>query len=183
MMKAESWRCLAEIATVDTPWVSLIGERWLDRDGKEVEYWRTVNADSVIVIPEMAFTLLLPEPAFRPGVGRSTLDFPGGRCPPQVSPRDAAFAILERELGIEHDLVLDIRPICSKPLLINSSFSNQCLHGFHAAISAGAAGRLHGHQAFANDEVGHKALLDELECLQCRGLLLELLRAADHGER
>lgn len=171
------WKYISEIARLKTPWIELIGERWRDQAGSDLEYWRTVAPDSVIVIPELEGEYLLPQPVFRPGVGKETLDFPGGRLAEGKEPAEMARAILERELGAPAAAVTALEPVAPMPLLINSSTSSQRLHGFHARLdAAGVEGRLKDHLAFAADDEALRDLLARLDCLQCRALLLEHLR-------
>ena len=172
----KDWTRTATLTTLETPWIRLVGERWDTHDSGSVDYWRTETDDSVIVIPEMDGRLLLPQPMFRPGVNRTTLDFPGGRCPRGVAPDDAAFGIIARELGAELTVVLRMQPLITLPLLVNSSTSNQKLFGFHAELaelptSASDTDR----QSYTTDQQGIHRLLEDLECLQCRALLLEWL--------
>lgn len=163
------WDLLGQIADFKTPWIELVGERWRDDNGKTLEYWRVVAAHSVIVIPEYRQSCLLPNPQFRPGVDRATLDFPGGRLPDGAEPAEAALAILERELGVGAGGVLQLTPANDMPLLVNSSASNQLLYGFHARLDPALdLASLKPHRAFDAAD-----LLAELDCLQCRALLLE----------
>lgn len=173
----KDWTRTATLTTLETPWIRLIGERWDTNGGGSVDYWRTETDDSVIVIPEMDGQLLLPQPMFRPGVGRNTLDFPGGRCPRGVTAADAAFGIIVRELGVARRQITDMQPLTALPLLVNSSTSNQKLFGFHAKLAGlPPSSSLVAHQRYATDEQGVQRLLQDLECLQCRALLLEWLR-------
>ncbi|MBP0617180.1 hypothetical protein [Jiella mangrovi] len=172
-----TWRLLDRITEVTTPWIELVGERWLDDTGKALDYWRVVAADSVIVVTEHAGSFLLPEPSFRPGVGRRTLDFPGGRLARDADARATAHAVLARELGVREDGVVEMLPLTSAPLEVNSSASNQRLHGFIARLDPGLDRTLLlPHRAYSAKEPAE--LLAELSCLQCRALLLEALRQA-----
>lgn len=168
------WKLLGQIADLKTPWIELVGERWRDDAGKTLEYWRVVAAHSVIAIPEHRGSYLLPLPQFRPGVDRATLDFPGGRLPEDAAPAEAALAILERELGVPAGGVMELVPINDRPLLVNSSASNQMLHGFHARLDPALdPAALKPHRAFEATGVAADLLAD-LDCLQCRALLLEM---------
>lgn len=175
-----AWKWISEIASLKTPWIELVGEHWRDDAGKDLEYWRTVAPDSVIVIPELNGQFLLPAPMFRPGVNRETLDFPGGRLKDDHTPTETAGEILKRELGVQTDAIAALRTINPMPLLINSSTSSQRLHGFHAVLDPQTdRSALTPHQAYATEGTGLQDLLDRLDCLQCRALLQEHLRMAD----
>lgn len=171
------WKMLEEVVRVRSKWVTLVGERWLCDKGKQVEYWRVEKADSVIVLPVRAGELLCVQPTFRPGVGRKTLDFPGGRLPGGMRPEDLVPPLLARELGVAPDAVERVTPLNSVKWLVNSSFSDQGLWGFVAQIDA--EGLIPDSQIGARvpaDESGAKLLMDQLDCLQCRAVLSEWLR-------
>ena len=170
------WRKLETFLHLKTRWMSFIGTRWRDAEGHEREYWCTHGADSVIVLPIRGDELLLPAPMFRPGVERCTLDFPGGRLEKGAPPEATARAILRRELGVDEKAILDLSPLTDRPLLVNSSTSDQRLFGFVATLRRDARRRTRPHlRRFTLDEAGMAALLRKLECLQCRALLLEYL--------
>jgi hypothetical protein len=97
----ESWTTLGNIATISTPWMTLLGERLLDHQGQELEYWRVEKGDSAVILTLHRNEWIFPQPIFRPGVGRSTLDFPGGRVPKTKQPSEVVPMILERELDID----------------------------------------------------------------------------------
>jgi len=75
----EPWLLLSQMVEVRSPWLSVIGERLRDATGREREYWRVEKPDSLLVITIQDGRLLLPARSYRPGVGRTTLDFAGGR--------------------------------------------------------------------------------------------------------
>jgi len=167
------WKRLSQMSRTETPWLSLVGERWATDDGRTLDYWRTEHADSVIVIPEAAGRYYLPPETFRPGVDRTTLDFPGGRRPADTDPATAARAILERELAIDTSAVTTLRAVNERPFNVNSSSSDQRLYGFHASIDASAFEGRDDLEVFDTTGDGLAALLERLDCLQCRALLLE----------
>jgi hypothetical protein len=171
------WERGERIATVESPWVRLIAERWRDDVGRELDYWRVEHAHSVIVAAVQGDRLLLPRKQFRPGLGRATLDLPGGRLPPGVSPLDAAVAIAARELGLPPEAIGELRQLNREGWPVNSSFSDQLLFGVAAAVDPAAAPALPCEAAPADRE-GLTDLLRRLECLQCRAVVLELLLAA-----
>lgn len=183
--KSKNWTTVGEIAKICTPWVKLLGERLLDNDGKELEYWRVEKEDSAVILTLHRNTLVFPRPMFRPGVGRVTLDFPGGRVPrtAEIPPIDLVPAILQRELNIPDITNVNDSAIVSIDSLneigwpVNSSFSNQRLFGFYAVLD----------DTLELDDTSilryetntgeiEKLLSKDLECLQCRSVLLEWLR-------
>ncbi|WP_017301605.1 hypothetical protein [Nodosilinea nodulosa] len=174
-----SWQVQDRFLELHSRWMTLIGEHWQDAQGQRLEYWRIEKADSVIVLPIQKDTLvqpqiLLPPASYRPGVGRVTLDFPGGRRLEGQRPEEAAISILKRELGVEVTSITQLIALNPEGWAINSSFSNQKLYGFVAHIEAGpplsppftAA-------TYPADSAGVHQLLCELTCLQCRSVLLE----------
>ncbi|MFP4440538.1 MAG: NUDIX hydrolase [Chloroflexaceae bacterium] len=171
---SSDWRCERSIVTIDSPWVKLLGERWIDDQGQSLEYWRVEKAHSVIVLPIQQGNLLLPHPQFRPGVGHATLDFPGGRLPEGMSPVEVAPRLLQKELGIAADALAGVTPLNETGWIINSSFSNQLLYGVVAELHATAAvpAALLA-AAVPCDRTGVMHLLQQLDCLQCRAVLQE----------
>ena len=86
----EPWLLLSQMVEVRSPWLSVIGERLRDATGREREYWRVEKPDSLLVITIQDGRLLLPARSYRPGVGRTTLDFAGGRLQdPSMIPETA----------------------------------------------------------------------------------------------
>ncbi|MFN9173480.1 MAG: hypothetical protein ACK58N_02915, partial [Synechocystis sp.] len=77
------WTYVDRFAELKTPWLTLIGEKWLDSQQQSLDYWRVEKADSLIILPQQGDRLLLPKPMFRPGIRNTTWDFPGGRLPKQ----------------------------------------------------------------------------------------------------
>jgi hypothetical protein len=175
-MNQEPWETLEKFVSLNSPWLTVIGEKIKDNQGKVLEYWRLEKADSVIVIPLQNGRFVLPKPMYRPGLGKMTLDFPGGRLPKGQKTTAAALTILERELGVTEDCLISLNKVNQDAWAINSTFSNQKLYGFVAEIDPKLTfdpeklGR-----TYPNKKTGINALLQELTCLQCRGLLLELL--------
>jgi hypothetical protein len=174
MSEQRDWERGERVVAVESPWVRLICERWRDDAGRALDYWRVEHDHSVIVAATQGGRLLLPRPQFRPGLGRATLDLPGGRLPAGASPLDAARAIAARELGLPPEAIRELRPLNAEGWPVNSSFSDQLLFGVSAAIDPAAAPALP-HEAVPADRAGLAALLRRLECLQCRAVVLELL--------
>jgi len=170
-----AWFCLGEIATISSPWVSIHCERLQDNNGQVVDYWRVEKAASCIVLTITADgRFVLPKAQYRPGAGKATLDFCGGRCN-ATNPQDAVATILHRELGVDLERdVASLRPLNAKGFIINSSFSNQLLFGYVAHLKADLkldSNLLHSVRYESDKELLHGA--DQLECLQCRSLLME----------
>ena len=188
---SSNWKTLKTITTLSTPWMTLQGERLLDNRGQELDYWRVEKEDSAVIITIMGDDFILPEPSFRPGLGRCTFDFPGGRIPSQIPAitktkqpmLDIAAQIVGRELGLTSSMsssgsILDIQQINQKGWPINSSFSNQLLFGFvaHLDDSVCSDELTSDLLRYSTSPDGIEALLADLECLQCRMVLCEWLR-------
>ena len=169
------WKRLSEIVRVGSEWVALIGERWLCDKGQEREYWRVEKVDSVIVLPIQADQIFCVPPTFRPGVGRATLDLPGGRLPTGKQPYEIVPSLLERELGVPPHAIRSIKPLnADKKWLVNSAFSNQGLWAF--AVEIDNAFEISKRQIGATaraDAPGLEQLMSALDCLQCRAVLRE----------
>lgn len=165
-----AWQVGDRFANLSTPWFTLIGEH-IQAEGQTLDYWRIEKADSVIILPIQDKQLLLPAPSYRPGIGRKTLDFPGGRCSKEQAPAEAAQQILQRELGIDAAATQSLIPLNKSGWAINSSFSNQRLYGFIAQLHPGPVPKQD--RAYAIDRTGLDRLLSDLTCLQCRMVLLE----------
>lgn len=175
------WETLGQIAAITSPWLSIYCERMLDDKDQELDYWRVEKDHSVIVLVVHKNRLVFPKKQYRPGVVRKTLDFPGGRSPPEKAPLDAVNGILKRELDIDLDKdVLTIYPLNEKSgWLVNSSFSNQELFGFVAELRETLKldpELLHNGDYLLDDANEIDELLQsELTCLQCRAVLMEYL--------
>lgn len=178
------WTRTGSIVTISSPWLTIYGERWLDERGRALDYWRVEKAHSVVVLPVRAGQIILPPPQFRPGVGRATLDLPGGRLPEGASVAAAAAAILERELGLAPADITALAPLNEQGWIVNSSFSSQLLYGVVATLAEDAPlAPERAHRAVPCTPAGVAALLRELECLQCRAVLQDYLLelVAGHG--
>jgi hypothetical protein len=174
---AQDWECKGTIATISSPWLTLYAERWRDEQGRDLEYWRVEKAHSLIVLPLLGERILLPPAQFRPGLGRATLDLPGGRVPPERAPLDAAPSILTRELGLDPAAISELYLLNESGWPVNSSFSNQCLFGAVARIEpATRIDPAHLHRGYAHNQAGLQELLADLDCLQCRAVIYEYLQ-------
>lgn len=166
------WEVCDRFLDLNTPWFVLVGEHLLSDRQQLLEYWRIEKANSVIVLPIGQQCFWLPSPMYRPGVGTSTLDFPGGRIQSEQGPEDAANVVLQRELGVDPGAIAHLTPLNPEGWAVNSSFSNQRLYGFVAHIE-GAALTRSSHISYPVTEQGVRSLLADLDCLQCRAVLLE----------
>jgi 8-oxo-dGTP pyrophosphatase MutT (NUDIX family) len=166
MSDKKPWKCLNREVVVDSKWVKVYKDHLLDDDGEELEYWHVGRSDSVLVLVRQGENFLLPAAQWRPGVEQRTLDFPGGRVDDN-EPEVAAMRIVQRELGLDASVVLRLETLTPQPLLVDSSFSSQKLHGYVVELPSELTVNA---QKFNADQ-----LLAELRCLQCRALLLELL--------
>jgi hypothetical protein len=172
------WERLETIVSIESPWVRLLAERWRDDTGRMLDYWRAERAHSLVIAVIQGGRLLLPPPAFRPGLGRATLDLPGGRIPAAAAPLDAAPAILHRELGVPPAAIRRLRLLAEHGWAINSSFESQLLFGAFAELDPDLA--LDPAQLYLSlpfSRAGVAELLAQIECLQCRAVLHELLSA------
>ena len=193
------WKKLRTITTVSTPWMILHGERLLDDQDQELDYWRVEKDDSLVIVTIVGDEFVLPQPVFRPGLGQCTLDFPGGRIPPgtlltnvddtssgassetlqQRSIEDLAKQIVQRELGLESaNSIASIHQLNRRGWPINSSFSNQLLFGMVAHLDSSANEELQNIDLlrYSTSAEGIEELLTDLNCLQCRMVLSEWLR-------
>ncbi len=170
----QPWQVQDRFLEIHSRWMSLIGEHLQDPQGQILEYWRIEKADSAIVLPIQGDRILLPSASYRPGVGKITLDFPGGRVSEGQNPELAAIATLKRELGIEAAAIAQLIPLNTEGWLVNSSFSNQKLYGFVAQIKdiTKLVPELVA-VTYALTSDGVQNLLEKITCLQCRAVLLE----------
>lgn len=173
-MRNNHWRVINKFVEIKSQWLTLIGEKIEDNQGKILDYWRVEKDDSLIIITKYKNYLVFPEPTFRPGINQITLDFAGGRVGKNDSLKDVAYKILQRELNLREDDINFLTPINQNGFLVNSSFSNQKLWGFfceiksHISLEDLSVGAVY---SFQSDD--YQRLLDDLVCLQCRSLLFE----------
>ncbi len=99
MNEKNQWLLLERFVEIRSPWLTLIGEKLLDEQKRVLDYWRVEKADSVVIVTIHKGLFLLPVPSYRPGVGKATLDFPGGRVQSD-DPVATVPAILSREKRI-----------------------------------------------------------------------------------
>ncbi|BAY22991.1 putative hydrolase, NUDIX family [Calothrix sp. NIES-2100] len=173
-LSGECWKIRDRFVELRSSWLTVIGEHLEDNHGQILEYWRVEKADSVVILPIQANQIILPPPSYRPGLGKLTFDFPGGRLPEGQSPDAVVPAILQRELGVETAKISQLIPLNSEGWPVNSSFSNQKLYSFVAELQptpiisdeyVGAT--------YPATSTGVHDLLQSLICLQCRAVLME----------
>lgn len=178
----QPWPVHDRFLELHSRWLTLVGEHLQDPTGQILEYWRVEKADSVVVLPIQGSDLtdpesqhiLLPCPSYRPGIGQVTLDFPGGRLLKGQDPKQAAIAILARELGIDAGAIEQLTLLNTQGWAVNSSFSNQTLFGFVAHIhSTATLSPQYGTVTYPITLEGIQDLLQSLTCLQCRAVFLE----------
>jgi hypothetical protein len=170
----QPWQVHDRFLELHSRWIRLIGEHLQDHQGEILEYWRIEKADSVIILPIQDGQFLLSPPSYRPGVGQVTLDFPGGRVSEGQTFEQAAITTLKRELGIEAANITQLIPLNTEGWAVNSSFSNQKLYGFAAHIhSISTLFPKAIATTYPVSAVGVHQLLQDLNCLQCRAVLLE----------
>jgi ADP-ribose pyrophosphatase YjhB (NUDIX family) len=172
----QDWQLEDRFLYYHTRWVSFYGEHYTDSEGSRLEYYRVEKAPSVIVLPVQEGRIYAAPWQYRAGVGRATLDFPGGRVDEEAGVEVSARSILQRELGVPPNEV-EIELFYENGLLLNSAFSDQKLYAAAARISPSftiAEEQTGGMWPLDGD--GLSRLLGELECAQCRLALLEYLR-------
>lgn len=103
-----------------------------------------------------------------------TIDFAGGRLKKNNNLENTAYKILQRELNLTQDKVKIITPINHQGFIVNSSFSNQKLWGFYCELKSDISlDNLFIGAIYSLNSNDFKRLLNDLQCLQCRSLLLE----------
>ena len=171
---SSKWQLLETLARFENPWLTLIGERLRDDAGQNLTYWRVERTDSVIIIPIYQENFILPKEYYRHGLGKMTFDFPGGRHDPKLTLEQSAYRILDKELKIKSDCIKSMSILNPHGWNVDSSFSSQKVFAFAAQILDST--KLN-HDLIEMtqpaDYNGAKAILDKLDCLQCRCALLE----------
>lgn len=176
MTDKNHWRTLERFIEINTPWLTIIGEKLEDERQHILDYWRVEKADSLIILTIQKNQIILPNFSYRPGVQKATLDFPGGRLNQGLSHEIVASQILERELGILSSDIVSLTALNQVGWPINSSFSNQKLYGFVAEISPYPMINVERvAKTYSTTSEGINHLLKDLTCLQCRAVLWEWL--------
>ena len=172
--RQQQWKTLDRFVEIHSPWFTLIGEH-LEDDRQQVhDYWRIENTDSVVILTIQGGKILFPMLNYRPGLGKPTLDFPGGRVNAGQTSETAAREIWEKELGVKKNAIAHLSLLNPSDWPINSAFSNQKLYGFVADI---------GPKVLVSPDLlavtylttseGIRTLVKDLTCLQRRAVLLE----------
>jgi hypothetical protein len=172
--RQQQWKTLDRFVEMRSPWFTLIGEHLQDDRQQVLDYWRVERADSIVVLTIQGDKLLFPMLNYRPGLGKPTLDFPGGRVEAGQTPEEAVPGIIKKELDLTEDAIARLTLLNPTGWAVNSSFSNQKLYGVVAEINPAVS---------VNPELlsvtypttpeGIRSLLEDLTCLQCRAVLLE----------
>lgn len=170
---SDKWKKNDEIIHIHSKWLDLYCETWDVGSGAICEYWRVEKADSVIVVSMYEEQFILPKPMFRPGVGRNTLDFPGGRVvdSSEKGLKERAKNILVNELNVNKDNISRIEVLDGVGKYINSSFNSQRVFVVYAEIKK--ISKSDNFVSFKRENVDQ--LLKELSCLQCSYALMQFL--------
>ena len=172
--RQQHWKTLDRFLEMRSPWFTLIGEHLQDDSQQVIDYWRVEKADSVVILTIHGDKLVFPRLNYRPGLGKATLDFPGGRVSEGQTAETAVPKILEKELGIKEDAIAHLTLLNPSGWPINSAFSNQQLYGFVAEIEPTVLINPELLAAtYPNTSEGIRTLLQDLTCLQCRAVLFE----------
>lgn len=178
---SSEWEKVSDIVKIQNKWLSIIGERLRDDGGNLIDYWRVEKDHSAVILTQYRGQLVFPKPSFRPGVGKRTLDFPGGRIPSDKEPISVVASILQRELGVDESDIVRVEALNSVGWPVNSSFSNQCLYAFSAVLRDEAIldnQKLHP-KSYSVSKEEIQEVFSELTCLQCRMVLSEWLHSQE----
>ena len=175
-MYRKKWKLLDNIFSIKSKWLNLYVESWLDDKDRELEYWRLEKADSLIIIPVCNDHLLFPLKEFRPGINKTTLDFPGGRVMETSSPLEMIPIILKKELDITKENILAINALNTEGYPINSSFSDQLVCFIYVELSGDCLNLNSAINSVRLDKSGIKWVLENLKCLQCRCAFYEYMQ-------
>ena len=181
--RQQQWKTLDRFVEIRSPWFTFIGEHLQDDNQQVIDYWRVEKKDSVVILTIHNGKLLFPMLNYRPGLGKPTLDFPGGRVSDGQTPETAVRKILHKELGVTEEAIARLTLLNPTPWPVNSSFSNQKLYGFvaevHPTVSVNSE-RLGA--IYPVTSAGICSLLNDLTCLQCRAVLLEWQRQFTYSQ-
>jgi len=175
----DKWNKIDEIVHIHSKWLDLYCETWDVSSGEIYEYWRVEKADSIIVVSMYKEQFILPKPMFRPGIGGSTLDFPGGRVveSSEKGLKERARHILVNELSVNEDYISRIEVLDGVGKYINSSFNNQRVFVVYAEIDE--ISKEDEYVLYEKGEVDQ--LLEELNCMQCSYALMRFIKLAILG--
>jgi hypothetical protein len=173
-MNGKDWLLIDTLVRLENKWIKMVGERVENESGQRLDYWRVERCNSVIVIPIHKNRIILPLPKYRHGIGKTTYDFPGGRCEDDSNLKGTVLNILKQELLVDSGDVVKLTAINHDGWIVDSSFSNQCLFAFEALLAPDMS--LNPSIVYMSqpaDTQGAMEVLQFLTCLQCRGALLE----------
>ena len=135
----KEWKREDRFFQLRTPWAAFFGEHLIDDKGARLEYYRVEKADSVIVVPVQGDRLLFPKNQYRPGAGKVTLDFPGGRVDEKRGVAASAARIIEKELGIPAEPAGAARPAATTET--SASAGSTASHGVASAPGPASGGK------------------------------------------
>jgi major membrane immunogen (membrane-anchored lipoprotein) len=169
----DRWQVLSRMVVVRRPCMSMIGERWREESGRELEYWRVEKPDSLLVVTVHDGRLIAPVRSFRPGVGRTSLDLAGGRLDDPSTLAQTALAIVRREFKLSADDLFESQePLNLDGWDVDSATSSQRVFGVAVELRRDVQvldDRLGA--SYPATCAGGRELLSELVCLQCRAVL------------
>ncbi len=133
---SERWKVLSRLVEIRSHYLTMIGERLQDTRGRELEYWRVEKPDSLLIITIQRGRMVLPARSYRPGVGRTTLDFAGGRLEDPDRITETALEIVQREFELDGgDPLVSLEPLTSAGWDVDSSSSSQQVYGVVAELT------------------------------------------------
>lgn len=182
------WNHLSEFVSIRSPWLKLVGEKVRDDRGHVLDYWRVEKDNSAVILTLHRDRVILPRPSYRPGLGRVTLDFPGGRIPNDAQdPIHVVPTILQRELGVNNsDDIQSIDRLNVEGWPINSSFNNQVLFGFVVTLNPRVSlstSKLYREASYSTQSPEDMTkLLQDIVCLQCRSVLLQWMSTSSRRD-
>lgn len=169
----KEWKVKAELLNIKNQWIQFIGEKCIDNENKELEYYRVIRADSVVIIPIINNHIIKPQSYYRHGIKKHTLDFPGGRLTNSEIINETITDILEKELHIQAENITEIDILnISKPWHVDSSFSSQKLYAATVQISPNCK-IFKKEQMLKITKENILNLYNIIDCLQCRMTLIE----------
>jgi hypothetical protein len=173
--KLANWKVLSQFVKIESPWLTIFGENIKDESGKLLEYWRVEKPNGLIVIVVQNNKILLPRQSYRPGVGKNTIDFCGGRLSKNLNLEESTTEIVKRELRVSDNKPFKkIKLINRSGYLLDSSFSNVYIFGAIAELKPSITIKEQNIGASYNlTSEGMKQLLKDVLCLQCRAIFLE----------
>lgn len=164
------WSKKKEIIRMENQWLTLFGESWFD-GVDNIDYWRVERASSLIIIPLWKGYIVLPEPQFRVGVNKQTLDLPGGRYNETKDFDMVVLSILKKELNVNSSDIISVNKLHKEGWEVDSSFSNQKLYSVAINLKNDWVPK-EGFQLFHSNDIGIVKILNNITCLQCRSVIM-----------